>query len=85
MVASLLDLLCLFFSLDLLLPSWERLCNFVALSNEIRARPMLEKKYSTVLSPCWPTARRELLPRSGGASLGSGGPWPPWPMKIPTT
>ena len=34
-----------FFSVELLLPSWERLCNFVALSNEIRARPMLEKMY----------------------------------------
>ena len=33
-----------FFSVELLLPSWKRLCNFVALSNEIRARPMLEKK-----------------------------------------
>ena len=39
-----------FFSVELLLPSWERLCNFVALSNEIRARPMLEKKFTFKLN-----------------------------------
>ena len=41
-----------FFSVELLLPSWERLCNFVALSNEIRARPMLEKKIILLWLPC---------------------------------
>ena len=39
-----------FFSVELLLPSWERLCNFVALSNEIRARPMLEKKVNQLVA-----------------------------------